>query len=68
MPKKEKPLSYERALARVEEIVAELERGGTGLDELSDRLREAQELLAFCKEKLLKAETDINKLLENGKR
>ena len=38
----------------------------TSLDELAPLLKEAQELLTFCKARLLKAEEDINKTLSEG--
>ncbi|MBQ9568693.1 MAG: exodeoxyribonuclease VII small subunit [Alloprevotella sp.] len=67
MAKKE--LTYEQALARLEQIATALEQQQTGLDTLTNNLREAQELLALCRRKLLKAETDINEILkEDGTR
>ncbi|MBR1593278.1 MAG: exodeoxyribonuclease VII small subunit [Alloprevotella sp.] len=67
MEKKEH--TYEQAMTRLEEIAAKLESGQTGLDELSTLLKEAQELIAACKARLLKAETDINDILaEDGTR
>lgn len=67
MAKKE--LTYEQALARLEQIATALEQQQTGLDTLTSNLREAQELLALCRRKLLKAETDINEILkEDGTR
>ena len=62
MAKKE--LTYEQALARLEQIATALEQQQTGLDTLTNNLREAQELLALCRRKLLKAETDINEILK----
>lgn len=67
MAKKE--LTYEQALARLEQIATALEQQQTGLDTLTNNLREAQELLALCRRKLLKAEKDINEILkEDGTR
>lgn len=63
MAKKE--LTYEQALARLEQIATALEQQQTGLDTLTNNLREAQELLALCRRKLLKAETDINEILKD---
>ena len=62
---KEKSMTYEQAIERLEQIATGLEQQQTGLDELTDRLREAQELLKFCKSKLLKAEKEIDEII-NG--
>ncbi len=63
MPTK-KP-TYEQALQRLEEIVSGLEDNTLELDKLTTQLAEAQELIKFCKEKLRKAETDVNKILND---
>ncbi len=63
MPKKE--LTYEQAMKRLETIVAGLEQGTSELDALSNQIKEAQELMAFCQKKLTKVETDIKRLLNN---
>ena len=60
-----KTLTYEQAMARLEEIAAAVEGGQLGLDQLAERLKEAQQLIALCKAKLLKAETDINEILSD---
>lgn len=65
---KKEQTTYEQALQRLEEIVAGFENNETNLEELGSRLKEAQELLAFCKEKLMKAEDDIKKALDHGQR
>lgn len=64
-----KTITYKQALERVELIAAELEKGDTDLDQLAEKLREAREMLAICKSKLLKAEDDIDQILhEDGTR
>ena len=55
-------------MARVEQIVQALESGETKLENLSDLLREAKELITLCRKQLMKTEDDINKILEDGKR
>ncbi|MBO6190456.1 MAG: exodeoxyribonuclease VII small subunit [Alloprevotella sp.] len=64
----EKKISYEQAMARVEQIVQALESGETKLENLSDLLREAKELITLCRKQLMKTEDDINKIIEDGKR
>ncbi len=63
MPKKS--LTYEQAMARLEAIVKGLEQGAPELDKLSEQIKEAQDLLAFCQEKLQKVESDVKKLLDD---
>lgn len=58
-----KPLTYEQAMDRLEAIVSGLENNTLPLDDLTDRLAEAQELIKFCGDKLQRVETDVNRLL-----
>jgi exodeoxyribonuclease VII small subunit len=67
MKKNTETLSYEKAVERLENIVAELEGGTLELDLLAEHLKEAKELLAFCRTKLTQVETDVQKILEDGK-
>jgi exodeoxyribonuclease VII small subunit len=59
-------MTYEQATKRLEEIVQSIESGKTDIDSLSAALKEAKELIAFCKDKLTKAETDVKKILDNN--
>ncbi len=61
-----KDLTYEQALTQLEQIVSGVEHDGLDLAELSAKLKEAKELLSFCKAKLLKAEADIHKIMDDG--
>lgn len=58
-------LTYEQAVHRLETLVASLESGEMELDRLSDSIKEAQELLTFCKDKLTKMEKDVKELLSD---
>lgn len=60
-----KELKYEDAVTRLKTIVAEIENGDTDIDKLADNLKEAKELIAFCKDKLQKVESDIKNILED---
>ena len=62
-----KEQTYETALARLEEIVESFEQNTLELDVLSVRLKEAQKLLKFCKDKLVKTDADVKKILADGK-
>lgn len=59
-----KTIGYDKAIARIEEIVNLLESGEKGMDELSDLVKEATSLVKFCKNKLRTTESEISKALE----
>jgi len=59
-------MTYEQAMKRLEEIAQNIESGKTGIDSLSASLKEAKELVSFCKDKLTKAEADVKKILESN--
>lgn len=61
----EKKLTYEQAVAHLQGIVSKIERGEMDVDSLANNLKDAKELLAFCKAKLTKAEHDVKKILED---
>lgn len=61
-----KELTYEAALAELEDIVGKVERGELAIDQLTSQLKRAQELLAFCKKQLTQVETDVNSLLNSN--
>ena len=52
-------------MQQLEEIVSGFEEGNLEIDQLSAKLKEAQELLKFCKTKLLKVEKDVKKILDH---
>lgn len=58
-------IGYDKAVARIEEIVSLLENGEKGMDELSDLVKEATTLVKFCKNKLRSTESEISKALED---
>ena len=58
-------LTYEEAYQKLETIVKGLENGELSVDLLGARLKEARDLLAYCKERLLKAETDVKAVLDD---
>ncbi len=62
MAKKE--LTYEEAMTRVEEILGRIQREEVTVDSLAAEIKRATELIAACKARLLKAETEVNKILE----
>lgn len=61
-----KKVTYEQAMKRLEEIVAQVERNELGIDQLSSSLKEAEGLLTFCREKLYSVDKEIKQLIEEG--
>ncbi len=62
----EQNITFEIALARLQEIVAGLEGGNVPLDESLSMFEEGVKLVKFCNEKLDKAEQKVKILLRDG--
>lgn len=56
-------LTYEAAMEQLEKLAKEIENGDISIDQLATKLKEAQQLLQFCKDKLTKADEEVRKLL-----
>ena len=52
-------MKYEEAIKRLEEIVSEIEGGKLDMDKIGESLKEARELIKFCKDKLYKTDEEI---------
>ena len=61
-------ITYNEAMMRLEEITTKIQGGKVDIDELAGLLKEAQELVNFCREKLYKVDEDIKALLEDEQR
>ena len=59
--------NYEEAVSQLEEIVQKMESGELDIDMMSTELKNAQQLIKLCKDKLTKTEEEIKKILESGK-
>ena len=57
-------ITYKKAVQQLEQIVDKLENGELDIGTMTEQLKEAQHLIKFCKDKLTKADEDINKILE----
>ena len=57
-------MTYEKAMKRLEEIVAKIESGEMDIDSLAANLKEAKALVEFCKEKLTTVEAEVKKCLD----
>lgn len=55
--------SYSQAVARLEEIVRQIDSNELEIDVLAEKIKEANDIIAFCSEKLTKADGEIEKLL-----
>ena len=57
-----KKQTYEQAMKRLEEIVTRIDSNELNIDSLGESLKEAQELIKICREKLYKADGEIKKI------
>ena len=62
MPAKKKQ-TYSEAVARLEKIVSQIDNNELEIDALAEKIKEANEIIAFCTDKLTKADREIEKLL-----
>lgn len=58
-------LSYTDAMNELESIVARVESNQMSIDDLAESLKRAQELVRFCRDRLLKTEKEVNNILES---
>lgn len=59
-----KDSTYTQAMQRLEVILAQLEEGSASVDTLSELVKEAAELVAFCREKLRATEEEVQRAFE----
>ena len=57
-------MNYEEAIKNLESIVSMMESGKLDLDQLEEKLKEAQQLIKLCRDKLTKTDEEISKLLQ----
>lgn len=56
---------YSKAVKRLQEIIAQIENEEIDVDELSDKVKEAVSLIQMCREKIQKAESEVQKVVED---
>ena len=61
----EKELKYEAAMAELQAIVTKMENDELDIDQLSEQLKRAQELIKLCRDKLTKTDEEIKKILSD---
>jgi len=59
-----KNYTYTQAMQRLEAILAQLEEGSSNVDTLADLVKEAAELVKFCRAKLRKTEDEVQNAFE----
>jgi len=52
-------LTYSEAYAKLEDLVEQLEDGGIQLDQLAEKVKQANEWIAICENKLRNIETEV---------
>ena len=57
-------LTYSDAYAKLEELVAQLEEGNIPLDELSLKVKQANELILICENKLRNIQAEVNETIK----
>lgn len=57
-------MSYKEAMQEIEAILRSLREEQNSVDTLAERVARATELIALCRTKLRKAESDVAKVLE----
>jgi exodeoxyribonuclease VII small subunit len=62
MSQTEPELTFEQALARLDEVVTRLDSGDVGLEEAVALFEQGQTLLAVCRERLAHAQQRITEL------
>jgi len=60
-----KPVKYSEAIEEVERIINQIESNELDIDELTEKIRRASELLKFCKQKLHFTEEEIQKIIDH---
>ena len=55
--------NYVASFHELQQIVSEIEQGEISVDELSEKVKRAAELIKICKSKLTSTEEDVNKIL-----
>lgn len=57
-------ITYTQAKQELEEIVSAIESGELDVDALTEKVKRASELIAFCKGKLTTTDEELQKILD----
>ena len=58
-------MTYAQAMERLEAIMNDVQGGKMDIDSLTDVLKEADEIIKFCKSKLYKVDEEVKAVLQN---
>ena len=56
--------TYLQAMERLEKIVRQIDNNELDIDVLREKIKEANAIIAFCTQKLTKADQEVEKLLK----
>lgn len=57
--------NYAEAFQELQQIVSEIEEGQISVDDLSEKVKRAAQLIHICKSKLSSTEEDVNRILKD---
>ena len=58
-------INYTTAFEELQQIVSDIESGEISVDELSEKVKRAAQLIRICKLKLTNTEEDVNRILKD---
>ena len=58
-------ISYQQSIDEIEKILNQIESEDLTIDELSDKIKKASELLKLCKTKLKQTEKDVEDIIND---
>jgi exodeoxyribonuclease VII small subunit len=64
MSKEKEPIGYDAAFAELKTILEGLQKDAIGVDDLAEKVKRAAELIAFCGDRLRRAEGEVQKVLD----
>lgn len=57
-------MTYSQAMQRLQAIVEQIESNDLEIDALADKIKEANDLVAFCTQKLSQVDAQVEKLMK----
>ena len=60
------PAKYEQAFQELQAIVRRMENDELDIDQMSEQLRRAQQLIKLCKDKLTRTDEEIKRILDEA--
>ncbi len=60
-----KQMTYQGAIDELEQILVDIENNTTQIDMLSEKVKRASELIAFCKKKLKDTEKSVDNIVSD---